>query len=104
MRLLDRIRQMFRALARGRAADRELDAELGTWLAELAARHRRAGRSPDEAWHLARAELGQVDRLKDEVQSARPVARIRPLIRGTASDLRYACRSLGRTPGFAVAV
>src|SRR5579864_6651964 len=104
MRLLDRLRHLLRALAHRRTADRDLDEELGDWATELTERHRRAGHSPWEARRLARLELGRVERLKDEVRSARLGARIRTVIRGAAREVRFACRSLARRPGFTTAV
>src|SRR5579864_9069804 len=104
MRLLDRVRHLLRALAHRRTADRDLDEELGDWATELTERHRRAGHSPSEARRLARLELGRVERLKDEVRSARLGARTRTVIRGAAREVRFARRSLGRTPGFTTAV
>jgi predicted permease len=100
MRWIDRARYYWRAVFRRDRVDRELDEELGTWVEELASRHRRRGHDEPTARRLALADLGGVDRLRDEVRSTRPGH----TVEGVMQDLRYAWRSLRRSPGFLVAI
>jgi hypothetical protein len=100
MRWIDRARYYWRAVFRRDRIDRELDEELGSWIEELASRHRRRGHDEPTARRLALADLGGVDRLRDEVRSTRPGH----TVEGVMQDLRYAWRSLRRSPGFLAAV
>jgi putative ABC transport system permease protein len=57
------------------------------------------GLSREEAELRARREFGPVELAKDESRDQRPVEWLDPFLR----DVRYACRSLRRRPGFAAA-
>ena len=100
MRWIDRVRYYWRGVFRRARLDRELDEELGSWVEELARRHRRRGHDEATARQLALADLGGVDRLRDEVRSTRPGH----TVEGVMQDVRYGWRSLRRTPGFLAAV
>jgi putative ABC transport system permease protein len=83
--------------------------ELAQHLAEREAEALAEGASPDEARQAARAELTDLEPLRDEIQWRRrpplspppPPAARRPLA-GLAYDVRYAVRLLARNPGFAL--
>ena len=81
-----------------RRRERELDEELRTHLA-MAERDRIArGESPDAARAAARREFGNVGLIKEitrEIWGWQSVERL-------VQDLRYAVRSLGRSPAFTV--
>ncbi|HKV99760.1 MAG TPA: ABC transporter permease [Vicinamibacterales bacterium] len=100
MRWIDRFRYYCRAVLRRGRIDRELDEELGSWVDELARRHQGRGHDEPTAQRLALADLGGVDRLRDEVRSTRPGH----TVEGVMQDVRYAWRSLSRSPGFLTAV
>ena len=96
MSRLDAVRHRLRALLRPRDATRELEEELRFHL-ELDAMHRRhAGAAPDEAAYAARRRLGNVTRLREEVREMSARYRLDEL----QLDLRYAARTLRRSPAF----
>ncbi len=74
---------------------RELDAHLTL----LSAEFQRRGLTSDEARLAARRALGGVERAKDLHRDARSIVWLDDLRR----DVRYASRTLGRTPGFTTA-
>ena len=96
MTLLARARSFWRNLTGRAHVERALDDELESYVGLLAAEKERAGMSPSEARRAAVLELGGVDQVKEQVRDARAGA----LLESTLRDVRYAMRSLGRTPAF----
>src|SRR5262245_21194622 len=78
--------------------DADFDEELETHLQMLADERRRQGTPADEALREARIRLGGVTQLKEDRRRGLGL----PFVETTTQDLRYAIRSLRRTPGFTV--
>jgi putative ABC transport system permease protein len=76
-----------------------MDAEFRFHLDSQISDYVRQGLSQEEAELRARREFGPPELAKDECRDARPVEWLDHCFR----DLRYACRSLRRNPGFAAA-
>jgi predicted permease len=89
-----------RALLFRRREERELAEELRTH-AEMEAEHRKQqGLGTDEARRQSLIALGGVERVKEDVRDARGVR----LLEESVGDVRYALRTLARSPGFAAVV
>ena len=86
-----------RALIHGTQLDRQLDAELRFHIDMEAEKYVRAGMTPEAARTEALKRFGPMERLKDETRDARGVSWIEHL----AQDLKYAARTLLKSPGFA---
>src|SRR5580765_1305272 len=100
-RLVARLRSLWRGVLHRSRMDDELDEEVSTYLEELAARHERAGLSPDAARQAALRETGWVPEVKSAVRAAWLVTPWE----ACAHDVRQAWRGLRQTPGLsAVAV
>ena len=82
-------------MRRDEAIDKELQFHLDERVADLMA----AGAAPDEALRQARVEFGGAVQVKEALRDQR---RFRP-IESWAQDVRFALRSLRRTPAFAIA-
>ena len=94
MIFLSRARSFLRNLFRRGRVEQELDEELGAYV-ELRSRElEQDGMPVEEARRAARAEMGGVERVKEEVRDTRTGIGLETLLR----DLRYALRSLMRTP------
>jgi predicted permease len=87
-------------LFRRRRHEREMDDEMRFHIDMEAAELERSGLSRDEARRRALATFGGVQRYKEEGRESRGGTRLEDLSR----DVRYALRSLRRTPGFTVVV
>src|SRR5215470_19516869 len=77
--------------------ERRMDTEFRFHLESLVSEYVNTGLSREEAELRARREFGPVELAKDESRDQRPVEWLDPFLR----DVRYACRSLRRRPGFA---
>ena len=85
-----------RTLFRRPAAESELDDELRFHLERQIAKYLKSGMSEEEAMRRARLEFGGIDQVKDECRDARGISFIETLVQ----DLRYAARTLLRSPAF----
>ncbi|HEY2857554.1 MAG TPA: ABC transporter permease [Terracidiphilus sp.] len=83
---------------RRKRSDAELQEEMEAFVREEAADNEARGMSPDEAWRQARVKLGNPQKVREslwEQNSAQPLTSI-------GRDMKYACRTLSRTPGFSI--
>jgi putative ABC transport system permease protein len=94
--MLDDLRYRLRALFRRRTLEHDLDEELQFHLEQHVALERRAGASREEALRRAQLAFGGLDRAKEESRDGRGVRGLEVLWR----DLRYATRTLARSPVF----
>src|SRR6266849_6813126 len=93
---------MWRRLAslfRKQRLDRELGEELQSHLGMLIDEHLRRGMSIEEARHAALRSFGGVEQVAEAYRDRRGL----PALENFARDLRYAARTLARSPGFAMA-
>src|ERR1700721_1920590 len=96
MRLAAKINRLLgNAVGRNRL-ETSLDAELRTYLDEMAERKMREGVPLAEARRLALLEAGGLEQLKEDVRGAWLGNGIETTIR----DVRYGVRALLRSPGF----
>src|SRR5690348_1087338 len=99
MSALSGFRARLRALVRRRAGDAELAEELRFHLELETEKNVRLGMTPAEARRVALAHFGGVERVREEHRDVRRLGWIEDAL----SDLRYAVRSLRRTPGLVAA-
>ncbi len=97
-RLLRIVGHRLASLWPGRRQDAELDEELLEHVERLTEQYRGRGMSDSEARRRALAAMGGVTRRREEMRDARGFRPLADLMR----DLRYAVRSLRRTPTFTV--
>jgi hypothetical protein len=78
--------------------ERDLGRELQFHIAERVSALRSTGFSEEEARRRVRQEFGGIEQVKEECRDARGTRWIEELYR----DIRFALRSLSRTPGFSL--
>lgn len=100
MRAANKIKRLFRNLLRRDRLEDTLDAELRAYVDELTERNSIKGVTPEEARRQALMEVGGIEQIKEEVREAW----LGHGIETAFQDIRYACRSLLRSPGFTVIV
>ena len=95
-RSLARLAARLRALFRGRALDSELDEELRFHVEHLIADGVARGLTPEAARREALLAMGGIEQRKEECRDTRGVR----LIEDFLQDVRYAARTLRRSPAF----
>ncbi|HEX3702705.1 MAG TPA: ADOP family duplicated permease, partial [Vicinamibacterales bacterium] len=96
--MLARLRSLLRGLLRRSAVERDMADELRFHIEERAAHLASSGLAADEAAQRARLDFGGVESYKEQCRDARGLQPIDDL----RADLRYAGRTLARTPTFAL--
>jgi putative ABC transport system permease protein len=83
---------------RRKRSDADLQDEIETFLAEETADNEARGMSHDEARRQARVKLGNAQRVRESLWTQNSPQRLNRIGR----DLKYAFRTLSRTPGFSI--
>jgi len=101
MPLLRRFARLCRNLLRRSALERDLDAEVRSYVQMLADEKMKSGARPDAARREAIIELGGVEQVKEEVRDVR----VGHFLDTVLQDVRHGLRMFAKNPGFtAVAV
>lgn len=97
MEWLHRARLRWSAFIKRRRLDRDLEEEIRFHLEMKADRNRESGMDPREAAYAAQRQFGNTGVWKERIKDMWSLG----LIESFMQDVRYAARSLGKTPGFA---
>src|SRR5690348_5682327 len=97
-RALARLFRRTRLLVGRRAFERDVEDELRFHMEMVASRHAASGLSPADVHALTHKEFGSMNRYKEEVRDARGLT----LVDDVWRDIRFAFRTLLRTPGFTI--
>src|SRR5258706_10946301 len=101
MRLIRKLRLLFRTLFLRSRVENDLTDELRDYIEREVEREIAAGSSPDDARRIVRRAMqGGEQRLKEECRDARGTGWIEDAVK----DLRFALRTMRRTPAFTVTV
>jgi putative ABC transport system permease protein len=98
MALVNRVGSGVRGLFRKKKLERELDDELRDYLNTAIEQKMSSGMSRADSTRAARAELGSVEAVKDEVRDVAWETRVDTFVQ----DLRFAVRSFLRAPRFTI--
>jgi putative ABC transport system permease protein len=91
-----RVTHLFSGLFPRPKRERDLDAEVRSYVEILSDEKLADGLSAESARRAALIEIGGLEQVKEDVRQARPGAWMRDLV----SDIRYAVRAFLRSPGF----
>jgi putative ABC transport system permease protein len=94
------LRARFGSFTRRSGQERDLDEELQSYVATLAAGYERRGLSPAAARRAALVEAGGLEQIKEQVREVR----VGHAIETTLRDVRYGARVFHRSPGYALVV
>jgi putative ABC transport system permease protein len=83
---------------RRKRSDAELQDEIETFLTEETADNEARGMSPGEAWRQARVKFGNAQRVRESLWTQNSPL----LLTHVGHDVKYAFRTLSRTPGFSI--
>ena len=100
MRTFTQIKRLFDNLAHKQRVENTLDAELRSYVDELTGRNIADGMHPELARRKVMLEAGGIEQIKEDVRDAW----LGKDIETTYADIRQACRSLARSPGFTIIV
>lgn len=97
-RWLTGLRVAVRSLMRRTRVDDELDEEIQYHLERQIEEELKTGVAPEQARYAALRAMGAIGKSKEECRDLRSVTFVKDVLR----DLRYAARTLRRSPSFAV--
>jgi predicted permease len=92
--MLSRLRSLYRNLMRRQRVEKDLDAELRSYVQLVADEKARTGLSTDAARREAMIELGGIEQVKEGIRDARVGLRLD----GLWQDVRFGARTLVKTP------
>ncbi|HYO83700.1 MAG TPA: ABC transporter permease, partial [Bryobacteraceae bacterium] len=97
VRILDKARLRLRSVFRRSTIDSELEAEVRFHVDQLIQENISSGMPPDEARRAAQRSIGGTTQYQEQCREMRRVSFVEDFVR----DIRYAARSIVKSPGFA---